>query len=121
MREFIYSYRIPLSDTDAGGIVYHSNYIAIAERARMEMLRDIGMERMVLDAEEISVEYKRPGIFDDLVIVHSTVSVIDDRRCVVSQIAVRGDDTLAELQVKAVLRSLPDLEEVPVPHELTEA
>ena len=52
MKEYVYRYRIALSDTDAGGIVYHSNYISIAERARMEMLREAGVEGKILDAEE---------------------------------------------------------------------
>ena len=121
MREFIYEYRISLSDTDAGGIVYHSNYIAIAERARTEMLREIGIEKMILDAEEIDIEYMRPGTVDDLVTVHSTVSAIDDGQCAISQIVERGDETLAEMHVKAFLRSLSDLNVVPVPYELTEA
>ena len=40
----IYSYttRIYYQDTDAAGIVYHANYLAIAERARTEALREMG-------------------------------------------------------------------------------
>jgi len=34
--------RIYYEDTDAGGIVYHANYLKFAERARTEMIRDLG-------------------------------------------------------------------------------
>lgn len=38
-----YMMRVHYEDTDAGGIVYHSNYIAFAERARSSYLRSIGI------------------------------------------------------------------------------
>src|SRR3546814_13639944 len=33
--------RVYYEDTDAGGIVYHANYLRFAERARTEMLRTV--------------------------------------------------------------------------------
>ncbi|MDZ5647545.1 YbgC/FadM family acyl-CoA thioesterase [Nitrospirillum sp. BR 11828] len=35
--------RVYYEDTDAGGIVYHANYLRYAERARTEMLRVLGV------------------------------------------------------------------------------
>ncbi|HEY1857993.1 hotdog domain-containing protein, partial [Acidocella sp.] len=37
-----YELRVYYQDTDAGGIVYHANYLAFAERARAEALRALG-------------------------------------------------------------------------------
>ena len=34
--------RVYFEDTDAGGIVYHANYLQFAERARTEYLRHAG-------------------------------------------------------------------------------
>ena len=34
--------RVYYEDTDAGGVVYHANYLRFAERARTEALRDLG-------------------------------------------------------------------------------
>ncbi|OYV36582.1 MAG: acyl-CoA thioester hydrolase, partial [Acidocella sp. 20-61-6] len=34
MKTHSYSLRVYYQDTDAGGIVYHANYLAFAERAR---------------------------------------------------------------------------------------
>ena len=36
-----YLLRVQFEDTDAGGIVYHANYLAFAERARSAYLRCI--------------------------------------------------------------------------------
>jgi len=40
-----YSLRVQFEDTDAGGIVYHANYLAFAERARSSYLRLIGIRQ----------------------------------------------------------------------------
>ena len=41
-----YAVRVYYEDTDAGGIVYHANYLRFAERARTEALRDAGHAAM---------------------------------------------------------------------------
>ena len=38
-----YAVRVYYEDTDAGGVVYHANYLRFAERARTEALRDLGV------------------------------------------------------------------------------
>src|ERR1700727_2729460 len=40
-----YAIRVYYEDTDAGGVVYHANYLRYAERARTEALRDLGIPR----------------------------------------------------------------------------
>lgn len=40
-------------DTDAGGVVYHSNYLKFFERARTEMLRAKGISQQVLLEQNI--------------------------------------------------------------------
>ena len=40
-KEFILPIRIYYEDTDAGGVVYHANYLKFMERARTELLREI--------------------------------------------------------------------------------
>ena len=36
--------RVYYEDTDAGGVVYHANYLKYIERARTEHLRELGFE-----------------------------------------------------------------------------
>ena len=42
---YINNVRVYYEDTDSGGVVYHSNYLKFAERARTEMLRKINIEQ----------------------------------------------------------------------------
>ena len=43
--EHAYHLRVQFEDTDAGGIVYHAQYLAFAERARSAWLRCLGIDQ----------------------------------------------------------------------------
>ena len=49
--EFRLPVRVYYEDTDAGGIVYHANYLRLAERARTETLRRLGIDQSRLREE----------------------------------------------------------------------
>lgn len=71
---FYWPVRVYYEDTDSGGVVYYANYLRYMERARTEWLRNLGFEQDVLCGEHgiifavrsVSVEYLRPGRFNDL-------------------------------------------------------
>lgn len=71
---FRWPVRIYYEDTDAGGVVYHANYIKFMERARTEFLRSQGIELDVMEQEHrilfairsLSVEYRKPARLNDL-------------------------------------------------------
>ena len=48
MVPFVFPVRVYYEDTDAGGVVYHSNYLRFAERARTELLREAGIDALPL-------------------------------------------------------------------------
>jgi acyl-CoA thioester hydrolase len=56
-------FRWPISvyyeDTDAGGVVYHSNYLNFFERARTEWLKAMGVKQTLLLAEDIAFVVKK--------------------------------------------------------------
>ena len=47
-----YPLRVHYEDTDAGGIVYHAQYLAFAERARSAWLRCLGIDQPAMLAAE---------------------------------------------------------------------
>jgi acyl-CoA thioester hydrolase len=75
--EFVHRIRVRFVETDAMGIVHHSNYLAYFEEARVEYLRAIGhpftewreagLESPVLES---FVRYRQPLRFDDEITVH---------------------------------------------------
>ncbi len=52
MNPFVWKVRVYWEDTDAGGVVYHSQYLNFFERARTEWLRAIGVHQAKLAGED---------------------------------------------------------------------
>lgn len=75
-----YALRIYYEDTDAGGIVYHANYLRYAERARTEALRDMGIPHAEMTehfgtmfvVRRIEVDYLMPARLDDSLTVETS-------------------------------------------------
>ena len=71
--------RVYYEDTDAGGIVYHANYLNFAERARTEMLRLCGTEQdamrrddgVVFTVRRCELDYRAPARLDDVLEVRT--------------------------------------------------
>ncbi len=81
---FTFPVRVYYEDTDAGGVVYHSNYISFFERARTEWLRSLGYELDVLSKEQhlvfvvkaLNCDYLRPALFNDELFVSADISAL---------------------------------------------
>ncbi len=101
--------RIYFEDTDAGGVVYHANYLRYMERARSDMLRVAGIDQRgaledgtgVYAISDIALRYLRPARLGDDLVVRSTVSAIRAAACTMKQSIWRGEDHLAEGSVTA--------------------
>jgi len=81
MMEFSVSARVYLEDSDAQGIVYYVNYLKFMERARTELLRDIGFDFQLLRQQQghfvvhsVDVRYLKPAYVDDELQITATVT-----------------------------------------------
>lgn len=78
---FILPIRVYYEDTDAGGVVYHSNYIKFFERARTEWLRQLGYEldqlvddeQLIFVVRALNCDYLRPAVFNDELFVSAEI------------------------------------------------
>ena len=98
------SYSLPIriyyEDTDAGGVVYHSNYLNFFERARTEWLRELGYEQDDLRREEnivfvvrnVDISYLKPALFNDQVIATAEIKKLGRSSMEVSQRILRDND-----------------------------
>jgi len=73
--------RVYYEDTDAGGIVYHANYLKFFERARTEWLRDKGLtqsffleQNMGFVVTRVEIDYVASAKLDDSLNVTSLIS-----------------------------------------------
>jgi len=72
-----YTARVYFEDTDAGGVVYHANYLRFAERARTEALRDLGAAHaemtslygLMFMVRRVKLDYLAPARLDDSLLV----------------------------------------------------
>lgn len=84
MHQHILPIRIYYEDTDAGGIVYHANYLKFFERARTEVLRVLGFELSELlkkwDVQfvirSVKLEFLHSACLDQLLCVITKVSEV---------------------------------------------
>ncbi len=104
------SCRVYYEDTDAGGIVYHANYLKFAERGRTEYLRAVGYDHhkvsadfgLLLVVKHIEIDYRAPARLDDVLEVATEVLEIGNTSMVMRQSISRKKAVLAELKVVIV-------------------
>ena len=98
---FSWPTRVYWEDTDAGGVVYHAQYLAFLERARSEWRRALGKGQEALRREHdlvfavraMQVDFRLPARLDDA--LAATVALRECRRAslVIAQ-EIRRDGTL---------------------------
>jgi acyl-CoA thioester hydrolase len=105
----IFAARVYYEDTDAGGVVYHTSYLRLAERARREMMRAVGFSHgLLLDRYNVlfvlrrcSVEFRQPARLDDALEVRTRVMKVAGASLEGHQLILR--DGLPLVQVKTTL------------------
>jgi acyl-CoA thioester hydrolase len=80
MQTHHFDIRVYYEDTDAGGVVYHSNYLNFFERARTEWLRELGTEQDSLLEQsigfvvsELNIKYHVSARFNQLLCIKTQV------------------------------------------------
>jgi len=73
--------RVIYADTDAMGVVYHTNYIKWFEVGRCELLRSVGYpyakleeEGILLPVAECGCKFKLPAVYDDLLEITARIA-----------------------------------------------
>ena len=105
---FSFPIRVYWEDTDAGGVVYHAQYLCFLERARTEWLRARGVEQhgtresddLVMAVRSMQVEFEGPARLDD--VLESRLRLTERRGASFSlaQELWRGADCLLRAEVK---------------------
>lgn len=100
LQSFQFPIRVYYEDTDAGGVVYHSNYIKFFERARTEWLRALGFEQDKLVSEHqivfvvraLDCDYLRPAKFNDELLSTADIKELGKTRITFKQKIIRASD-----------------------------
>jgi len=108
MTDFVWPIRVYHEDTDASGIVYHTNYLKFMERARTEALRDKGIEQpqlkqlhnLVFVIRRLSVDYLKPAYFNDLLNITVRMTKLGKASFVMAQQILRESEILCQGTIK---------------------
>lgn len=91
--------RVNYSETDQMGVVYHARYLVWLDVARCEHLRATGLTYRELEARgcrlavsEVSLRYRQPARYDDLLRVRCWVREVASRRVTFGYAIARDDD-----------------------------
>jgi acyl-CoA thioester hydrolase len=123
---FSHPVRIYWEDTDAGGVVYHAQYLAFLERARTEWLRTRGYGQellrqqygLVFAVRAMRIDFRLPARLDDALQV--TVALAECRRAslVIAQRIVREGTRLLDAQVRVAALDGDGFKPRPIPDAL---
>ena len=127
--KFSWPIRVYYEDTDAGGVVYHSNYLNFMERARTEWLRALGFEQTVVKDElgviivihSLSIAFKRPAYFNNMLEVNCELANIGRSSIEMVQ-TIQCDGVLViEAQIKAAFVNAATFKPVAIPEVMKQA
>ena len=99
--------RVYYEDTDAGGVVYHANYLKYAERSRTEMLRKYKIEQEILKndysirfiVKDLFIEYYKAAILDDYLTIKSFIIKTSSAKIKMEQEIFRKNKLLAKINI----------------------
>ena len=108
MNSFQWPVRVYYEDTDAGGVVFYANYLKFFERARTEMLRNLGVEQDQLIKEQqlifvvrsVQVDYLKPAHFNEQLNVSATIVQIKRASLSFEQLITRDNSLLCKGNIR---------------------
>jgi acyl-CoA thioester hydrolase len=123
---FAWPVRVYWEDTDAGGVVYHAQYLAFMERARSEWLRSRGLHQDRMRAEldlvfvvrAMEVDFRAPARLDDQLSVSVALLECRGASMVLAQRVERDGALLAGAKVKIAALRASSFRPVPIPDAL---
>lgn len=100
--------RVYYEDTDAGGVVYHANYLRFAERARTEALREAfvshsdmqAIHGLIFMVRRVKLDYLAPARLDDSLTVLTIPVMLRGASLDLRQSFVRGATILAVADIE---------------------
>ena len=109
-KEFKHEIKIYYEDTDAGGVVYYSNYLNFLERARTEMIETVGLSnkklleenKTLIIVKSCNIEYVSPAKLEDKITIYSSIESFSKASFVIIQNIIKDDTLIVKAKLKLV-------------------
>jgi len=99
--------RVYYEDTDAGGIVYHANYLKYCERARSEFFFQEGLTPIIDGAHfvvrKMDCDFISSALFADVLDVSSSIEIINRASFIMNQEIKKDEKVLFKTKVTLAL------------------
>ncbi len=99
-------------DTDMGGVVYYANYLRFIERARSEIVEEMGLDQNVMRAEgivfvvtRVEADYLSSARLGDRLTIETVHYAKGAVRWMFEQVVKRGDEAIFRAIVTAACMS----------------
>jgi tol-pal system-associated acyl-CoA thioesterase len=123
---FNWQVRVYYEDTDAGGVVYHSQYLNFLERARTEGLRYLGFEhnhlrdefKLIFVVHSMQIQFKNPAKLDDLLNISSELIKIGRSSFEFFQKISVNQQNLLEAQIKLACVDTITFKPIGIPEQI---
>ena len=112
-------------DTDAGGIVYHSNYLKFMERALSNLLKElkVAQANSLTDPDGVlfvAIRYRRAAKLEDHLTVRTRIKTLRRASIVFEQNVYRGSELITEGEVRVGAVSRRTMAPAAMPESLYE-
>ncbi len=127
---FAFPARVYFENTDAGGVVYHAEYLKFLERARTEWLRHLGFTHHALSrhhgvifvASQLAIDFVKPAKLDDAISIGVELESLGRVRVVFHQEIRREtgatSETLVRARVTVACVAVEGFKPVEIPEEM---
>ena len=127
-RTFSWPIRVYYRDTDAGGMVFHANYLSFMECARTELLQSLGFDlgelarrdHVLFVVHSAQIAYHKPALLNDSLTVTARVARAGRARLVFEQAVSREEEVLASAEPTLACVSAKTCRPVAVPEAIRE-
>ena len=109
-KNFIHKIKVYYEDTDAGGVVYHANYLKYLERARTEALIKIGLSNLkikdnfkaLIIVKSCNIDYKKSAYLEDELSIKSYILYSTKTSLVMSQTIFKNKIIIVDAKIQLV-------------------
>ena len=129
MKNARFPIRVYWEDTDAGGIVYHANYLKFMERARSDLLHQLGFgqdaqrdreDGVLFVVASLSINYHRGAKLDDDLEVVTRLEKLGRASLIFEQNIFRGEERITTGKVRVGVIGARSHMPTPIPDDLYE-
>jgi len=109
-KEFKHEIKIYYEDTDAGGVVYYSNYLKFLERGRTEMIESFGLSnkklledhKTLIIVKSCNIEYVSPAKLEDKIQIYSSIESFKKASFIIIQNIKKDEKLIVKAKLKLV-------------------